>query len=367
MTRAADERTWMERALALARAWEGMTRPNPPVGAVVVRDGEAVGEGAHERAGEPHAEPNALARAGARARGADLYVTLEPCSTAGRTPPCTEAVIRAGIRRVVVGARDPNPKHDGRGLEQLRRAGIRVDELDPGGACRELIEPFAMSVLAGRPLVTLKMAATLDGKIADRTGASKWITGPEAREEVQALRRRADGILVGVGTVAADDPSLWPRPDGGRRPVRIIADPRGETPPAARVLTDGGADRTWIAVTAEAPPAFRERAAAAGAEVIEVERAAGGCSLPGLLTELGRRGLMHVVCEGGGRMADALLRAGLMDRLVLYLAPSVLGGRDAPAAFDGPGRLLSGRAELEVCRVRAIGRDLVVEAKPRTT
>lgn len=334
---------WMRRAIALARRGEGLTRPNPPVGAVVVKDGRVVGEGWHRKAGGPHAEVHALRQAGAAARGATIYVTLEPCSTWGRTPPCTEAVLAAGIVRVVAACADPNPKHAGRGLRLLRRQGLETRT----GVCREealeLIEPFSAWIRTRRPWVTLKLASTLDGRIADAAGHSKWITGAAARTSVQALRRRADAIMVGVGTVNADDPCLLPRPARGRKPFRVVVDSSGRADPRAQVFTDEAAERTL------------RFSAPAGQRV----------PLAAVMKDLGKRGLLHVVCEGGGELAAGLLRAKLVDELRLYIAPKVIGGHGAVPSFAGAGWPLAAAPQFAVRTVERMGEDVLMILRPR--
>jgi len=321
---------WMARALDLARKGEGLTRPNPPVGAVVVKAGKVVGEGWHRRAGTAHAEVLALRQAGAKARGATLYVTLEPCSTWGRTPPCVDAVLAAGIKRVVVGIRDPNPAHAGRGLALLRKAKIAVAENVLREESAELIEPFARWIMTGRPYVTLKLALSFDGKIADRTGASRWISGKESQKKVHELRRRVDAIMVGAGTVRADDPQLLPRPSGGRKPFRVIV---GRIPKTARVLTDEHANRTIV-----------------------------GTSLQGLMGRMGRMGILHVLCEGGGELAESLVKAGLVDEYYFFFAPKFIGGKKAVGALGGKGWLLKHAPELKFISGESVGPDLLVRA-----
>ncbi|MCX6998056.1 MAG: bifunctional diaminohydroxyphosphoribosylaminopyrimidine deaminase/5-amino-6-(5-phosphoribosylamino)uracil reductase RibD [Kiritimatiellaeota bacterium] len=322
-----DER-WMRRALALARRGEGLTRPNPPVGAVVVAGDRRVGEGFHRIAGGPHAEVIALLQAGKRARGATLYVTLEPCSTWGRTPPCTNAILTAGIRRVVVAARDPNPKHAGRGLRMLRQRGVQVDVGVCAAEGRDLIAPFHTLMLTGRPFVTLKLGMTLDGRIADRAGASRWITSPAARSAVQALRRRVDAILVGGATIRTDNPSLRPRPDAGRCPLRVVVTASGKLPPRCQVLRDAYADCTVVATT---PAGARRLARAKTAAHIWTFPARGGeIALRALLQRRQASGGLAARAVGGraadvrraqiprrrcaprrGRRLEALRRAGL--------------------------------------------------------
>lgn len=324
---------FMQRALALARRGEGLTRPNPPVGAVLVQNGKIIAEGFHKKAGGPHAEVNCLKSAIGNLQSAILYVTLEPCSTYGRTPPCTDLILAHGISRVVIGAKDPNPAHAGRGIRILRHAGVEVIT----GVCRAeaelLIAPFSKLILTGRPYVTLKLASTLDGRIADASGKSKWITGPQARAKVQELRRSADAIMVGAGTVRSDDPSLLPRPAKGRMPWRVIV---GSTLQAnAKVLTDEAADQTLVM----------------------------GGSLKKILCDLGKHGVMHVLCEGGGELAGSLVRAGLVDEFALFVAPSMLGGDGIPL-FGAKGWPLTKMPLLSFQTLEKCGKDVFIRALP---
>jgi len=355
----------MRRALELARRGEGLTRPNPPVGAVVVRGGRCVGEGWHRRAGGPHAEAIALRRAGERARGAALYVTLEPCCTRGRQPPCTEAILAAGVARVVAAIRDPNPLHRGRGFRRLAAANVAVDVGVGRAAAADLLAPFARWIVTGRPYVTLKLGMTLDGRIADASGASRWITGPRARAAVRQLRRRADAILVGRETVARDDPSLLPRPDGGRRPWRVVAASGGDVPLTARLLNDEAVGRTLIAVTDRCPPARERALRAKGADVVRLPAAEGGVDLAALLAALGARGLLHVLCEGGGALAAALVRAGAVDAAEFFVAPRLLGA--AGRAAIGGGWPLAEAPAWRWTEIRRVGGDLWIRARPRKT
>jgi diaminohydroxyphosphoribosylaminopyrimidine deaminase/5-amino-6-(5-phosphoribosylamino)uracil reductase len=349
----------MRRALALARRGEGLTRPNPPVGAVVVRRGKQVGEGYHRKAGGPHAEVYALRQAGRQARGADLYVTLEPCATWGRTPPCTDAILKAGIRRVFYAVPDPNPVNYRRGLARLRRRGVQVREGIGREEGERLAAPFAHHIRTGRPLVTLKLAVTLDGRIADRQGRSRWISGPASRALVQALRRRTDAVLVGRGTVDADNPSLQPRPARGRRPYRVIVDSRGRLNLHARVLTDRVAEQTLVATTRHCSTAARRRLERKGARRLVLPAGRGGVSLTALLTALGKLGVMHVLCEGGGRLAGQLIRSGLVDEMVLFIAPIALG-EGGRAAVAGVNWSMQNRPEWNILDVRKVGRDIVL-------
>mgnify|MGYP003587137483 CR=1 FL=1 len=355
---------YMRRALELARRGEGLTRPNPAVGAVVVRSGRIAGEGWHRKAGGSHAEVYALRRAGKRARGATLYVTLEPCCTWGRTPPCTEAILKAGVAGVVVGTRDPNPAHAGRGLRLLRKAGVKVIEGVLEGEARELLAPFARWILTRRPFVTLKMGMTLDGRIADETGASRWITGPSARRQVQALRRRVDGVLVGKNTLLKDNPSLLPRPAKGRKPWRIVLAPDGRVPASARVLSDGHADQTIVAVSNACPSARVKALESTGARVLRIREKSGRLPAGALLDELGRMGLLHVLCEGGGELAASLIEGGLVDEYLFFISPSFLGG-SATAVVGGRGWRMAGRPHLRFISVERCGADIMVKARAR--
>lgn len=354
----------MRRALALARKGEGLTRPNPAVGAVVVRQGRLVGEGFHRKAGGPHAEVVALRKAGAKARGATLYVTLEPCSTWGRTPPCTEAIRAAGITRVVIGTRDPNPKHAGRGLVVLRSGGVKV----VAGICedeaRAVLAPFAKWITTGRPWVTLKLGMTLDGRLADVRGRSKWITGPVSRKRVHELRRCADGILVGRVTAAADNPSLVPVPSHGRRPFRIVLDRQGRISLRNRIFTDGLARQTIVVTSKRSPAAYRDKAARLGVDVLVLPEGKDGLRLSRLLDALGHKGLLHVVCEGGGRLAGSLLKATLVDELWLFVAPRLLGDQGVPAV-GGVNWPLSHAPYLRIKDVVRCGEDVLIKAVRR--
>jgi len=353
----------MLRALALAHRGEGATRPNPPVGAVVVRRGADVGAGYHHRAGGPHAEVLALRAAGKRARGATLYVTLEPCITWGRTPPCTDAVIASGVTRVVVATRDPNPKHAGRGLALLRRAGIRVTEGVCGEEARRLIAPFAKWITTGRPYVMLKMGMSLDGRIADLHGKSRWVTGEQSRQRVRQLRAGADAVMVGQRTACLDNPSLLPSPNNCRL-HRIVVDSAGQLPLSARVLNDGHAGQTIIATTARCAEARRNGYQAKGAQVWTFKGAGGRVPLKKVLQAAGKMGLLHVLCEGGGELAGELIKAGLVDEYAFFVAPMVLGGKGVPAV-GGKGWPLQNAPGLVFLGCEQVGNDILLRAVPR--
>ncbi len=359
---AADE-TWMRRALELGRRGEGRTRPNPPVGAVVVGDGKVIGEGWHRRAGGPHAEIEALAGLPPECTaGATLYVTLEPCSTQGRTPPCTDAILRSGIARVVVSAVDPNPKHRGRGLRLLARHGVAITR----GVCRSegeaLLAPFAKWVTSGLPYLTLKMGMTLDGRIADQQHHSRWITGAAARGEVRQLRRRVDAILVGANTATLDNPSLRWSVRAALNPKRIVLDARGQLALDAKVLTDGQAANTIVVTTSTVPAARRAAIEATGAQLWTCGRGA-RVNLRLLLARAGQEGLLHVLCEGGGELAAQLVREGLVDEHWFYIAPMFLGGGGVPV-LGGPGWRLADGPALQITDVHQVGRDVLIRARP---
>lgn len=358
--RVTDE-DYMREALRIARYAEGRTSPNPLVGAVIVRDGRIIAEGWHRKAGTPHAEIHALRMAGDLARGATLYVTLEPCSHYGRTGPCAKAVAEAGIARVVVAMQDPNPKVAGRGMEMLRAAGVEVRCGVLAAEAARLNEVFLHWITTGLPFVALKTAMTLDGKIATHTGDSQWITGEASRLRVHELRDRYDAILVGIGTVLHDDPSLTTRlPDRqGKHPLRIVLDSMARTPRAAKLLTDGAAP-TLIAVTARAP---QERVAAlrqAGAEVLVCGEGP-RVDAQALLKALGEREISSVFVEGGGRVNASLLAAGLVDKVYAFVAPKLVGGRDALTPVEGTGaERLSDAVTLTGLAAETVGEDVLL-------
>jgi len=324
----------MRAALALARRGLGISWPNPSVGCVIVKDGHVVGRGWTGRGGRPHGESEALRRAGVAAEGATAYVTLEPCSHWGQTPPCADALIAAGLRRVVVALEDPDPRVAGAGIEALRKAGLTVEIGLCADEATELNAGFLQRVRLGRPLVTLKLATSLDGRIATATGESRWITGPAARDRAHLLRATHDAILVGIGTVIADDPQLTCRLPGlaGRSPVRIVLDRHLRIPPTARLIAEARQVPTWVVTLPSAGKAAEKRLRDAGVEVLAVSPdAAGLIDLAAVLLLLGKRGVTRLLVEGGSRVAAALLRADLVDRLVWLHAPLLLGNDGIPA------------------------------------
>jgi diaminohydroxyphosphoribosylaminopyrimidine deaminase / 5-amino-6-(5-phosphoribosylamino)uracil reductase len=360
MSFSAVDHGMMARALQLAERGLWTTSPNPGVGCVLVRDGEIVGEGWHERAGAPHAEVNALRAAGDRARGATAYVTLEPCSHHGRTPPCAEALIEAGVSRVVAAMTDPNPLVAGKGLAMLQAAGIATASGILASEARELNIGFVSRMTRGRPWLRLKAAASLDGKTALNNGVSQWITGPEARRDGQRWRARACAILTGIGTVRDDDPRLDVRDvETTRQPLRVVVDSRLETPVRARILQGG---RVLIAAAVD----DEKRAnllRSAGAEVLVLPSAAGKVALKDLLEELGRRGINEVHAEAGFKLNGSLLREGLVDELLLYLAPCLIG-HEASGLFNLPELTsLDGRRRLQVRDLRQVGEDIRLIAR----
>lgn len=359
----------MTLALSLAARGRGKTSPNPMVGALVVSRGRVIGRGYHHGPGQPHAEILALQQAGRRARGATLYVTLEPCSHLNkRTPPCVPAVLQSGVRRVVVAMVDPNPLVKGKGLAQLRRASVAVTVGVRQAEAIQLNRTYIHWIRTGRPYIILKAGMTLDGKIATATGESQWITGPEARKEVHRLRSQADGVLVGVGTVLKDNPSLTARIGGvsdrvaKRQPLRIVVDSRLRTPLSAKVLMQQGKAKTLIATTARASRTRARRLSKRHVDVVTIPGSKGQVSLPALFALLGRLGLTSVLIEGGSTINAAVLRAKLVNHVVLHVAPMLMGGQDAKAVIGarGPKRLAQALS-LQAVTVRRLGKDLVVE------
>jgi diaminohydroxyphosphoribosylaminopyrimidine deaminase/5-amino-6-(5-phosphoribosylamino)uracil reductase len=362
----AEEVDFMRKAIALAANGLGLASPNPMVGAVVVAGGRVVGEGWHEGPGTAHAETVALSQAGALARAATLYVTLEPCSHQGRTAPCAPAIVAAGVASVVAACRDPNPVVDGRGFETLRAAGIRVNEGVLGAEASELIAGFAKHVVSGLPFVTLKMAASLDGRVAARDGSSRWITGDAAREDAHKLRAASDAIMVGAATALADDPSLSVRLEGyrGRSPLRVLVDGSGRVP-ATGALFDGSSP-TMVVTTQRAPVERRNEWARAGAQVTLWESGSarkGLVPIAEVMEALGKRDMQSVLIEGGPTLAWLAVRDRVVDRFVLYLAPKLIGGERAPGVLGGEGiTTITGALPVQIRSIARIGDDVKVVA-----
>jgi diaminohydroxyphosphoribosylaminopyrimidine deaminase/5-amino-6-(5-phosphoribosylamino)uracil reductase len=328
--RSPDDERFMRRGLELAERGRGRTAPNPIVGAVIVRGQRVVGEGWHHALGEGHAEVEALARAGAAARGATLYVTLEPCVHWGRTPPCVDALLAAGIARCVVAQRDPDPRVNGKGLKKLRAAGVKVELGLLAREANEQLAAYRQVHETGRPRVTWKVASSLDGRIADARGRSRWITGPAARADGHQLRAASDAIVVGSGTARADDPRLTARGGGtgarGSQPLRVVVDSRLSLPPSLKLFSRALARGTVVACTATAPAARERALAARGVSVWRLPASRLRVSVAALAERLAHEGRHEVLLEGGGTLGASFVRAGLVQRIVLYAAPLVLGG-----------------------------------------
>ena len=357
---APDDTRWMRQALRLAARGRGRTSPNPMVGAVLVRGDGVIGKGYHRQVGGPHAEVWALREAGEQARGATLYVTLEPCSHYGRTPPCADAVLAAGVARVVAAMEDPDPRVKGQGFAKLREAGVAVEVGLLEAEARRLNEGYLKRLATGLPFVSLKAAMSLDGKTATATGESKWITGEAARAYGHRLRAQHDALLTGIGTVLADDPELTVRLTRGPNPRRVVVDSLGRTPVDARLLRSD--DRPAIlAVTEAASHTARAALAAVGAEVWVFPAQEGRVDLEALLRRVAGRGSNRVLVEAGGTLAAATLAAGLVDRVYFFLAPCLLGGADARTPVEGAGvPSLAARYRLQDLRARRVGEDLLV-------
>lgn len=371
-----DDQVAMRQALACARSVEGRTSPRPPVGAVVVNNDTIVGQGATAPPYGPHAEVQALAQAGEAARGSTLYVTLEPCCVSEHTPPCTEAIAVAGVRRVVVGAYDPNPRVYRKGVKRLREAGIEVQFWEDGEEARavaELLRPFATLIVEGRPYVTAKWAMTLDGKIASHTGDSFWISGPDARSWVHDLRDRVDAILVGAGTARRDNPQLtvrlapeqrrWERTARLTSPLRVVMSASGDLPANLALLRPEQASDTCIVVGERCPREVRQRLADCGCEVLVVPPGASGqLDLCATLRLLSRRGVMHVLVEGGSRLLGSAFDACCINHVAAFISPKLIGGHSAPSPLSGQGLALMKQAhQLSNLRITQFETDILIE------
>src|SRR5574341_153021 len=358
------EQIWMGRALELAARARGRTSPNPMVGAVVVKDDQLVGEGFHAFAGSDHAEAVALREAGSAAAGATLYVSLEPCCHFGRTPPCVEQIVQAGICRVVAACEDPNPAVSGKGLTALLAAGLSVEVGTLAREAEQLNEAFFTSVRTGRPFVILKVAASLDGKIATRTGASRWITGETARRRVHQLGNEMDAVLVGIVTVLRDDPLLTTRLgiSDQRDPIRVIVDNLARLPLRAKVVNRASTAPTILAVSQTAPRAKLEALEREGVQVIVVENSPRRVSLERLMEVLGKRGVLSVMIEGGAESNASALREGIADKVLVFLAPILTGGKSTPTAVGGDGiESLTQVVRLRDVRIERFDGDILVE------
>ncbi|WP_301107967.1 bifunctional diaminohydroxyphosphoribosylaminopyrimidine deaminase/5-amino-6-(5-phosphoribosylamino)uracil reductase RibD [Sporosarcina sp.] len=355
---------YMEMALKLAENVAGQTSPNPPVGAVLVKDGRIIGMGAHMQAGESHAERVALDMAGIKAKGADLYVTLEPCSHTGKTSPCANAVIEAGVTRVFVAISDPNPLVAGRGIERLRAAGIEVQEELCTDQARKLYEPFFHFIRTKTPHVTMKTAMTIDGKIATSTGDSKWVTSEQARLDVHLLRHTQDAILVGVQTLLHDNPLLTTRlPQGGKSPIRVILDSRLRTPENSQVIQNSEAP-TWIFCANDAESKREELLSKPHVQIIRMPKSQ--LIINEILLELGSRGIMTLFVEGGATVNSSFVTARAVQKVICYMAPKLLGGKESLTPVSGMNpHFMNEAVELTFESVEMIGPDIKITARPK--
>ncbi|WP_234998605.1 bifunctional diaminohydroxyphosphoribosylaminopyrimidine deaminase/5-amino-6-(5-phosphoribosylamino)uracil reductase RibD [Salirhabdus sp. Marseille-P4669] len=360
-----DDQYYMGFALSLARTVAGQTSPNPPVGAVVVKDNQIVGFGAHLKAGEPHAEVHALRMAGDKGKGASIYVTLEPCSHYGKTPPCAELLVRTGVKRVVIATTDPNEKVAGKGIDLLKDAGIEVEL----GVMKEeadfINEQFFHYIQEKSPYVTLKSATSLDGKIATVTGESKWITGEKAREDVHKYRHTHDAILVGVNTVIKDNPSLTTRlPLGGKNPIRIILDTQLRTPIDATVIASNEAE-TWIVVGSEVKKdKIEEYLVYKHVQIIQLAQP--NIEIKEMLQQLASRNIMSLFVEGGAQVHGSFLKAKAVNQVITYIAPKLIGGRNAPTSIGGEGfQSITDSIQLEIKLMERLGEDLKIVSVPK--
>jgi diaminohydroxyphosphoribosylaminopyrimidine deaminase / 5-amino-6-(5-phosphoribosylamino)uracil reductase len=359
-----DHRDFMNTAIEMAKSTIGQTRPNPAVGCLLVNNGRIVGMGAHLKAGEGHAEIQALKMAGSEAEGSTAYVTLEPCSHHGRTPPCSDALIHAGVSEVYVASQDPNPLVAGKGVSKLQAAGIKVTIGLLEEEAFKLNRMFFHYISHKRPYVTLKAAATLDGKIASHTGDSKWITGEEARKDVHAFRHQHDAILVGIGTVLSDDPSLTTRYGEGLSPIRIILDRNLRIPSDAKVINDQKAE-TWIITTKQAV-LKNERSFPAHVQVHEIANPA--LPIEDVLALLGEREITSIFVEGGSEVHGSFLEARTFQQVITYIAPKLIGGKESPTAFGAKGfELMSEAVDLSIESVERIGQDIRIISSRRTS
>ncbi len=355
---------FMEHALHLAEKGIGTTSPNPRVGAVVVSKGEIAGEGWHEKAGAPHAEVAALRSAGGKAKGSNLYVTMEPCSTTGKTPPCTDEIVKAGVRKVFIGSVDPNPRNSGSGIEILRANGIEVEVGILEEQCRKLNEGFEKYVTQGLPFVTVKAAMSLDGKIATRTGESKWITGEQSRKRVHMMRNETDAIIVGIGTVMKDNPHLTVRgiSEAIHEPKKIVVDARAEINLESNLLSETTAPSTIIAVTEAADNGKLQNIRNRGAEILLCADSNGRVDMKDLMKKLAEKGIVYTLAEGGGVLIAALLENGLVDKVALFYAPILIGGRDAVSVVMGEGFAEIDKAiRVDDITIETIGEDFLVQ------
>ncbi len=359
------DKRFMKEALRLAAMVKGLTSPDPAVGAVIVKNGKIVGRGYHDRFTTPHAETFAIKKAGPKAKGSTLYVTLEPCCHHGNNPPCTDNIIKSGIKRVVAAMKDPNPLVCGKGFAALKRAGVEVEIGLMQEEAKSMNEAFIKYITAKMPHVTLKMAMSLDGKTATRTGDSKWISSKESRDIVQDLRCASDAIMVGVNTIIKDDPQLVCRKrinGTKKKPIRIVADPLGATPPKAKILSDGKAP-TIIVVTKHAAKENIRRLEKTGAQVLLVKGSSTKIDLKSLMKELAKRKCSSILVEGGSELAAGAIEQNIVDKIVIFIAPKIIGGAAAKPVIGGGGiKNISDAVKLVKMKFRKVGGDLMIEA-----
>lgn len=357
------DRLFMQRALSLARRGRGRTSPNPMVGAVVVRKGKIVGEGLHPGSGQPHAEVFALKSAGTHTRGATLYVTLEPCChTQKLTPPCVPTIVQSGLKRVIIGMKDPNPKVSGRGIAYLRKKKVEVNLGVLESEVRKLNEAYTHFVTTGQPFVILKIAATLDGRIAAPDGSSQWITGEKTRRFVHQLRSEVDAVVIGIGTLLVDDPMLTTRIKGGTDPLRIVLDSRLQVPPSARLFHTPSKAPTVIVTTPKASSEKSRMIQALGADVWTMPEQGGRVDLSAFIKRLSEEKIVSLMVEGGSQIAGAFLREGYVNKILFFLGAKLMGGEDAQAIFSGRGAsTLAEAIALKNVRHQRMGDDLLVE------
>lgn len=355
------ERKYMERAIELAEKGRGFTSPNPLVGAVIVKDGRIIGEGYHKKCGELHAERNAIASLKESAEGAEIYVTLEPCCHYGKTPPCTEAILEAKIARVIIGSKDPNPLVSGKGAKFLREHGVEVIEDFMEEECDRLNPIFFHYIKTKTPYVTMKYAMTADGKIATKTGASKWITGEEARQKVQRYRHEHMAIMAGIGTVLADDPMLNVRIDGLKSPIRIVCDCFLRIPLDSKIVQTAKEYHTIVACT-KGEEKKKEALKNMGVEIMEVPDENGVIDLKILMKLLGEKGIDSIFLEGGGCLNDSALSDGIVSRILVFMAPKLFGGAGAKSPVEGCGVEVPDEAILlKLEQIESVGEDLLLE------
>ena len=359
------DKRYMTMAISLAGMAEGRTSPNPLVGAVLVNGGRIVGKGYHKRSGLPHAEVNAIKSAGAKAKGSTLYVTLEPCDHHGRTPPCTDAIIKSGIKRVVIAMKDPNPLNDGRGIRKLNKHGIKTEVGVLKGEAAAINRPFIKFITKRLPLVRVKMAESMDGKIATKSGDSKWITGERSRLYVHRLRSKVDAVMVGIGTVLKDDPLLLSRIPGSKQPIRVVVDSSLSASVASKIFRSADAHSVVIATTKKADFKKAERLAARGISILFCKIKDGGVDLRDLLKKLSWLGITDLLVEGGGELVASLVENKLVDQFLFFIAPMIIGGRSAKTAVEGRGvNRIREALRLKNLSMRLFDGDILIEAEP---